>query len=100
MLPLGVICTELISNSLKYAQVPERQLHLRLDMKQEEQGYALRYSDNGPGYPNGKLAMKENRLGSMLIFSMVRQLQAQSKTYNEDGAVFELVFEEKQVSSV
>ena len=100
VLPLGIICTELISNSLKYARLPELQLKLQLSVNKAEDGYMLQYQDNGPGYPNGTLERKANSMGAMLIHSMIRQLRAESKTFNANGAVFSLNFKEKQVSSV
>lgn len=39
-------------------------------------------------------------MGFSIIQKMARQLQAQTNTYNENGAVFTIVFEEKKVSEI
>lgn len=100
VLPLGIICTELLSNSLKYARLPGQQLNIDLSVGKEQDQYLLQYRDNGPGYPSGQLKRKENSLGGLLINSMVRQLRGKSATSNHDGAIFTLHFQEKQVSSI
>lgn len=100
VLPIGIICTELISNSLKYASQPNQQLEIQLSIKQAQAQYILNYRDNGPGYPNGKLEPQQHSIGSMLVLRLVRQLQAECETFNENGAVFTLLFTEKEVSSV
>lgn len=100
VLPLGIICSELISNSLKYARLPDRPLFLNLSVQKTADNYTFRYQDNGPGYPDNTLKHKPNSMGGMLISSMVRQLKAESNTYNQDGAVFTLSFQEKPVSMV
>ncbi|MCB0640160.1 MAG: sensor histidine kinase, partial [Phaeodactylibacter sp.] len=96
--PLGVICTELISNSLKYART-DQQLKLSLSLLPEAADYQFCYQDNGPGYDAGCLQQRDG-LGAMLIHSMVRQLQADSTTDNNKGARFCMVFREKQVARV
>ena len=100
VLPIGIICSELISNSLKYAQSSDVLLEIQLSLAQESNQYKLDFKDNGPGYPTGKLEYSSESMGGMLIYSMVRQLQAKSNSYNQDGAVFSFVFQEKQVSHV
>lgn len=100
VMPLGIICSELISNSLKYTDRSDRELVIQLEVKTQDNKFQLFYQDNGPGYPEGELKRKTGSLGGMLIFSMVRQLQAQSETYNDQGAVFKMEFQEKVVSSV
>ncbi len=100
VLPLGIICSELISNSLKYARMPDRQLSLHLHIKKTQDYYHFLYEDNGPGYPSKILKHKNGSMGKMLISSMVKQLQAKSNTSNREGAVFTLVFKEKSVSVV
>lgn len=100
VLPLGIICSELISNSLKYARLPDRPLFLNLSVQKTADNYTFRYQDNGPGYPDNTLKHKPNSMGGLLISSMVRQLKAESNTYNQDGAVFTLSFQEKPVSMV
>ena len=100
VLPLGIIVAELISNSLKYARLPDEPLTLSISVQQQQYQYFFRYQDNGPGYPGGTLTPKPDSMGGMLISSMVRQLLAESRTHNAEGAVFTLSFREKPISVV
>ncbi|KAA3631928.1 MAG: sensor histidine kinase [Bacteroidetes bacterium] len=100
VLPLGIICSELISNSLKYARQPNRPLGLKLSIQKINDEFEFHYQDNGPGYPDKTLKHKPNSMGGLLINSMVRQLRGTSETKNQDGAVFYMKFREKEVSKV
>ncbi len=100
VLPLGIICSELISNSLKYARQPNRQLTLNLTIEKDQDQFEFTFLDNGPGYPNNSLKHKPNSMGGMLINSMVRQLRGTCETKNKDGAFFSMKFREKEVSKV
>lgn len=100
VMPIGIICTELISNSLKYARTPNQLLTLEFKLQKTESKYILKYQDNGlPS--NAKFGEQiKTGMGTMLIDSMVRQLQGQSSPTNNGTATFNLVFQEKKTSSV
>jgi two-component sensor histidine kinase len=100
VMPLGMICSELISNSLKYGRVPDQQLILDISVHRETENYIFTYKDNGPGYPHNKLEHTPNSMGGLLIKSMVRQLRATCETSNDHGALFEMKFREKEISQV
>ena len=100
IVPLGIICSELISNSLKYAQQPNETLNISLILEKDKDHFKLRYQDSGIGYPTGSLVQNPNSMGTLLIKSMVRQLMAEYDTFNKNGAVFNLSFTEKKVSDV
>lgn len=100
VLPLGIICSELISNSLKYAKTENEAIKIYISLKAFGNKYLLKYSDNGPGI-NPEIPKKAKQgMGLTLINNMVRQLQGESSRYNEGGAIFTLLFEEKMVSTV
>jgi two-component sensor histidine kinase len=98
--PLGIICTELIANSLKYGEVKDQKLKLDINLKQINNKYVLRYNDNGPGYKNLHEGAQTQKMGLNIIQNMVRQLQGESSRYNDHGAVFSILFEEKLVSLI
>lgn len=100
VLPLGIICTELISNSIKYARLPDQSLQINLVVAPHNRQYQLSYTDNGPGYPDGQLVASPTSLGTMLINSMVRQLNATCETASDNGAKFTMIFDEKKLSVV
>jgi two-component sensor histidine kinase len=100
VLPLGIIFTELISNSLKHNNSGQ-ETSIKVSIKSIEEKYVLFYADNGPGYhvTDTNIGIK-NKLGLSLINNMVRQLQAESSHYNDNGAVFKMIFQEKTVSKI
>ena len=100
VLPLGMICSELLSNAIKYARIPGQKLIINLSVKQVDNKFELRFQDNGPGYPDASLRHTGTSMGGMLIYSMVRQLQGECTSTNNQGAQFTLSFVEKKISSI
>lgn len=95
--PLGLIWSELISNSLKYNQNKE-DLKVYFDLVKNEDHYLMHYYDNGQGYPNGHFSANKAGMGFTIIHSLSRQLFAKSNAYNSNGAHFTLTFKEKIIS--
>lgn len=92
LMPLGIILNELLTNSLKYANRPDRQLIIDIRIETNSNAYCLCYRDNGPGLPGGRLQEREGGLGTYLLRSMSRQLNGRLASRNEGGAVFEVEF--------
>lgn len=100
VLPLGIIFTELISNSIKHNN-PAQETSIKVSITRVEEKYILVYADNGPGYNETHTTKGiKNKLGLSLINNMVRQLQAEHSHYNDNGAVFKMIFQEKAVSKI
>lgn len=97
--PLGLIWSELISNSLKYNR-NKTGLRIYFELKQEGESYFMHYHDNGKGYQEGKFMGNTKGIGYIIIQSLSRQLAAETQTYNSEGAHFTMMFKEKQISSV
>ena len=97
-MPIGIICTEQISNSLKYARRDNTVLRLEFKLGTLDHKFVLKYQDNGLSQTVGHIS-KEG-MGTMLIESMVRQLQAQSSASGQGTSSFNLIFQEKKVSIV
>jgi len=98
--PLGLICSELITNSIKYASMDNK---LMIEIKMtilKDNKYLFHYKDNGSGYSEKVLNNKTSGLGMMLIRSMSRQLLGDLHLSNDNGANTELTFEEKVVSTI
>ena len=100
LLPIGIICTELISNSIKYASPPNDQLFLTLDISQEQNIYLLTFSDNGMGILEQPGQDSKGGMGTLLVQSLVRQLKGELQIYNKNGATFIIKFKEKIISPV
>ncbi len=99
-MPIGIICSELIGNSIKYARIPGKKLFININLEFIENKFVLRYEDNGPGIPKNIMDKNPATVGLMLIKNMVRQLQAESSTSNHFGAHFQMNFVEKIISKV
>ncbi len=98
--PIGIICTELINNSLKYAVTKKHNLKICIDLKLFNNKYILKFKDNGPGYKEKIETRSQQKMGFSIIQNMIRQLHAEYTQYNDQGAVFTILFEEKQVSVI
>lgn len=74
-IPLGLILTELITNSLKYAFVGRDNGRITILVATgSNNDYLLEYADNGVGMPKGELDVGEDSLGFKLIRSLIDQL--------------------------
>ncbi len=95
--PLGLIWSELISNSLKYNQ-DKNGLHIHVELVKKEEQYFMHYFDNGKGYPDGQFSANKVGMGFTIINSLSRQLSAKPNSYNSNGAHFKIAFKEKVIS--
>ncbi|WP_257670302.1 tetratricopeptide repeat-containing sensor histidine kinase [Parapedobacter tibetensis] len=74
-IPVGLILTELITNSLKYAFVEREDGEIYIHVKHNgENDYELIFKDNGIGIPEAKLNQNNDTLGFRLIHSLTKQL--------------------------
>ena len=74
-IPLGLILTELMTNSLKYAFVGRNAGEIGILVKQEgPKEYELIFKDDGVGIPESKLKQTDGTLGFRLIHSLTKQL--------------------------
>ena len=97
IIPLGLVWSELISNSIKYNH--ERG-HLRIyfELNEFEEGYVMNYRDDGKGYPDGKFSSNTKGMGYTIISSLTRQLSADTDSYNDNGAHYKMTFIQKKIS--
>lgn len=90
-IPCGLILNELITNSMKYALVPGRVMHICIKVARVNENVELRVSDNGPGIPEHAIN-KFNSLGLELIKSLSEQIDGNYKFSSNNGLVFDLKF--------
>lgn len=100
VMPIGVICSELLGNSIKYARVAGNKLAIKISVQHSNGKIFFKYSDNGPGIPEQNISNYKSNMGLVLIANMARQLQADYKIYNDHGANFNMNFVEKVVSEI
>jgi two-component sensor histidine kinase len=90
-IPCGLIINELITNSFKYAQLPNQKLTIDIQLTHENDKIRLHVNDNGPGIADNFMTEKTT-LGMELIESLSEQINGKSQFKNENGASFELIF--------
>ncbi len=89
-IPCGLICNELITNSLKYAFSETGKGEIKILVKKSENNsITIHYSDNGVGLPDDFNYKQSETLGMMMIVSLVEhqlggkiKIPANSKGFN------------------
>lgn len=95
----GLLLNELVSNSLKHAfgeaninvQASSREINIKFYLTLEG-NYRLVVKDNGKGFPDELNLNVISSLGLRLVQALTRQLRGQLEMYNQNGAVFQLIF--------
>ena len=88
-LPLGLIVSELVMNSCKYAFDKQENPEIRVSIKEQDGTLVLIVSDNGSGKSDEQ---EGTHFGAKLIRSMARKLKAEIvETNSEQGFKTELV---------
>jgi two-component sensor histidine kinase/sensor domain CHASE-containing protein len=91
--PCGLIITELLSNSLKYAFPDDRSGTVTVRMRRAaESMLVLSVSDNGVGFPAGMDIHAPATLGLRIVNSLVTQLQGSLKLEEGGGATVVVTF--------
>jgi two-component sensor histidine kinase len=93
-IPLGLLVTELVTNSLKHA-FPNGTGHIAVTLTRHEDGkIALIVHDDGCGYDATPVSSesKSGGLGHTIMRGLIRQLQATMKHHSQGGSVTEIVF--------
>lgn len=92
LIPLGLIITELVNNSIKHAfkDIEKRKIHITI--KDERDCIVIQYGDNGRGYDLQLLKQPQylNSFGLNIISGLVDQLNGTIKFENHDGAYAEI----------
>lgn len=91
--PVAIILNELLANSLKHAKPNwNDELEITLIYHTLEGKHFLRLKDNGIGLPENFDLKKIKTLGLSLVYILTKQINGKLDWYNENGAIFELVF--------
>ncbi len=95
-LPCGLIISELVSNSLKYAYSNDDNNELKISIKKYGDLFELIISDNGVGLPETVDFENTESLGLQLVNNLVGQLDGEIKLNLNHGTEFKIVFKELQ----
>lgn len=93
LIPIGLIITELINNSLKYAFEEQKDKLIKIEVSIHKGNLKLLYSDNGKGFNN---AFFENTnqgksYGKYIIKALSKQINGEVNFYNNNGAITEIL---------
>ena len=93
-IPLGLVITEAVSNSLKHAFPGDRAGRIEISIEQDRSGASLRIADDGVGRSTSgtNAEAEDERLGMTLIRALALQLRGRLIVEGPPGAVIILQF--------
>lgn len=84
-IPIGIIVTELITNSIKYAFPGNQGGTIKLSMEKTDTGAAIEVTDDGTGLPKDFDISATGSLGLSLVEALTRQIKGSFKIEGNDG---------------
>ncbi len=91
MLYMGIIVTELVTNSIKYGHQQGQQLNINIHWGTENKGeFALTVQDNGPGLEQPPESLKDNSFGLKMVYLLTQQLNGTLQYHYRQGANWQL----------
>ncbi len=92
--PCGLIITELVSNSLKYAFPNEMKGKIFVSLKSKGDKYELIVKDNGIGLPEELDFNNLESLGLLLVKNLTEQIEGHINFNFSHGTEFKIIFKE------
>ncbi|MFN6945867.1 MAG: sensor histidine kinase [Cytophagaceae bacterium] len=89
-IPLGLIITEVVSNSIKHAFAPGQPVMVEILGKRNGDYFVISIRDNGSGLDTSTI--QSEGLGFMLINILCKQIQAEMTRTNDNGLVTTISF--------
>jgi len=93
-IPLGLIISEMIVNSVKHAFKGIENPQLKVQVTKNNQTIEIIFQDNGIGLPENFSLEQPVSLGTEIIQALTDQIEAEIKHENDNGAKFTIVFQE------
>lgn len=95
--PLGLIISELVSNSLKHAFPDKKPGELTISLQSEEDQFKLIIKDNGIGLPEDlDFTNIKSTLGLKLVHSLINQIDGTIELDKSHGTKYTITFQELQ----
>lgn len=91
-IPCALIFNELLNNAYKHAFINRSKGRIYISIKEENNHATLTVKDNGVGLPPNFELDKSDTLGTQLVSILSKQLQADLRVYNDNGACFIIEF--------
>ena len=93
-IPCGLIISELVTNTLKYAFPNHSQGEFKIELHIIDGLYNLIIADNGVGIPESIDLDETDTLGLKLVNSLVNQLEGTIELIQDNGTEFKIIFKE------
>lgn len=95
LIPIGLIVTELVNNSLKHAFEGLVNNKICLEIETENNLLMIKYCDNGKGFGSNFLANIDtcDSFGISIMQGLIDQLNGEIKYYDHNGAIVEIVID-------
>ena len=94
-IPCGLIISELISNSLKYAFPNKMNGEIIVSLKSKKDTYQLCIKDNGIGLPEDINFNNIKTLGLLLVNNLTEQIDGEVTIYRDHGTQYKISFKEQ-----
>ena len=92
--PCGLIINELVTNSIKFAFPGRKTGKIYIHLNHDDGSLILIIGDNGIGLPEGTDFENSQKLGLQLVKTLTDQLEGTIQYNGENGAEFEIKFNE------
>ena len=100
MIPLGLLISELFSQSISISKNHPNNLNINIDIDKDESNYIFKYTQKNSPYSSDIIDSTNSSTGINIIKSMCRQLRGTYTFHNTSNGIFEFRFEEKTVSKI
>ncbi|HHZ66038.1 MAG TPA: sensor histidine kinase [Flavobacteriales bacterium] len=97
--PLGLIISEMITNSIKHAFEGVDSPELQVLLVNSEGYFEVTVQDNGIGLPENFNLQSPLSLGTEIILALSDQINARLEYFNDNGAKFNIRFQEQPFSN-
>jgi hypothetical protein len=87
-----MIVAEAVTNALKHAFNDREGGNLAISVRVDGRAYDLSISDDGPGFPPGRLTAQRSSLGLGILESLVQQLDGKLLFEPGPGATVRVIF--------
>lgn len=92
IIPLALIITELVTNSLKYGSRTGKKLTIHIHLERANERYVLTVADDGPGIGHEMDWRNLETLGLQLVITLTEQLRGRLELEDIEGASFRITF--------
>lgn len=93
--PLGLILTELVANSVKYAFKDREEGNINISLRYDGEWLVMVIHDDGVGLPAGFTLNESKSLGLQLVASLVEQVRGDIEYESKNGTKFIVVVPQK-----